>query len=208
MVLRTQTPLLETAFAEIMNSSLHDLHRFTICARFFPYQFQDTFKHHQGIISTLSTTYEEDSVLFGSTTTGNCSFGGCIEYYRKEINEKWKYGRAFGWTRGRNSKSSWDRYLGYLKPRQWHAICIAIDLTEKTYDLLIENETYSFGNSFDKLSFDANILLFNVLGKQVVNSSFISSGSQEVTLPNLTSGIYIIQLETETGTINKKIVLE
>ena len=169
MVLRTQSPLLETAFAEIMNSSLHNLHRFTICARFFPYQFQDTFKHHQGIISTLSTTYEDDSVLFGSITTGNCNktgFGGCMEYYKKEIGDKWKYGRAFGWTRGQNSKSSWDRYLGFLKPLQWYGTCIAIDLTEKTYDLFIENETYSFENSFGKLNFDANILLFNVLGKE------------------------------------------
>ena len=157
MVLRTQSPLSERVFAEIVNSSLSNLDRFTICARFFPYQFQDTFKHHQEIIST-----DQETILFGSTTTGKCDWQGCTEYYKKHLGDKWKYGRAFGWTRG----VSLHKYLGPLKPRQWYGICLVIDLMIDTYDLYIENETYSFKNIFNKSSFDANIFLFNLRGEE------------------------------------------
>ena len=69
MVLRSQSPLQETAFAEVVNSSLDGLDKFTICARFFPYQFQDTFNNLQGIIST-----DENTLLLGIITTGKCNF--------------------------------------------------------------------------------------------------------------------------------------
>ena len=54
----------------------------------------------------------------------------------------------------------------------------------------------------------SSIKVFNILGKQVVNSSFTSNGMQDINLPNLKSGVYIVQLKTEEGTLNKKIVLE
>jgi hypothetical protein len=54
----------------------------------------------------------------------------------------------------------------------------------------------------------SNIKLFNILGKQVLNTSFIASGVKEITLPKLATGVYIVQLETETSKLNKKIVLE
>jgi hypothetical protein len=54
----------------------------------------------------------------------------------------------------------------------------------------------------------ANIKLINVLGKQIMNTSFNANGAEEISLPNLAGGIYIVQLETESGKLNKKIVLE
>jgi hypothetical protein len=54
----------------------------------------------------------------------------------------------------------------------------------------------------------SSIKLFNILGKQVLNSSFISSGVYDVNLPKLTTGVYIVQLKNENGTLNKKIILQ
>ena len=54
----------------------------------------------------------------------------------------------------------------------------------------------------------SSIKLFNILGKQMMNSTFKSSGSDNVALPKLATGIYIVQLETENGKLNKKIILE
>ncbi|MFY9241780.1 MAG: T9SS type A sorting domain-containing protein [Polaribacter sp.] len=54
----------------------------------------------------------------------------------------------------------------------------------------------------------ANIKLYNVLGKQVMNSSFESNGVKDISLTNLAIGVYIIQLQTENGNLNKKIILE
>jgi len=54
----------------------------------------------------------------------------------------------------------------------------------------------------------SNIKLFNILGKQVLNTSFIANGVKEITLPKLATGVYIVQLETETSKLNKKIVIE
>lgn len=55
---------------------------------------------------------------------------------------------------------------------------------------------------------DIKIKLFNILGKQVLNSSFKTNGVKDISLPNLATGVYIVQLETEAGNLNKKIVLE
>jgi hypothetical protein len=54
----------------------------------------------------------------------------------------------------------------------------------------------------------ANIQLFNILGKQVFNTSFKGSGSNDISLPILSNGVYIVQVKNETGTINKKVVIE
>ena len=54
----------------------------------------------------------------------------------------------------------------------------------------------------------SNIKLFNILGKQVLNTSFIANGVKEITLPKLAIGVYIVQLETETSKLNKKIIIE
>ena len=55
---------------------------------------------------------------------------------------------------------------------------------------------------------NTNIKLFNILGKQVINSTFNSKGIQNISLPKLRAGVYIIQLITAEGKINKKIILE
>ena len=55
---------------------------------------------------------------------------------------------------------------------------------------------------------NASIKLFNILGKQVLRTSFKSQGVSEIALPKLAKGVYIVQLETENGKLNKKIILE
>lgn len=55
---------------------------------------------------------------------------------------------------------------------------------------------------------NANLKLFNILGKQVMNTNFKSNGVKDITLPKVSSGIYIIQLNTVAGKLNKKIILE
>jgi hypothetical protein len=54
----------------------------------------------------------------------------------------------------------------------------------------------------------SDVKLFNILGKQVFSTSFKSNGVQEISLPKLATGIYIVQVATENGKLNKKIVLE
>ena len=54
----------------------------------------------------------------------------------------------------------------------------------------------------------AKVKLYNILGKQMLNTSFETTGVSDVRLPSLSAGIYIVQLETENGKLNKKIALE
>ncbi|MFK8058513.1 MAG: T9SS type A sorting domain-containing protein, partial [Polaribacter sp.] len=55
---------------------------------------------------------------------------------------------------------------------------------------------------------NTNVKLFNILGEQVLNTSFNSNGAKDVSLPKLTAGVYIVQLLTDAGKLNKKIILE
>ena len=50
--------------------------------------------------------------------------------------------------------------------------------------------------------------MFNILGKQVLSSSFQAKGVNDVTLPSLQQGVYILQIASQNGTINRKIVIE
>ncbi|WP_298882161.1 Ig-like domain-containing protein [uncultured Polaribacter sp.] len=80
-------------------------------------------------------------------------------------------------------------------------------------NLLFENVSiYKTDNTTLRIaglqSENASIKLFNILGKQVFNKSFSSKGVSEITLPKLVKGVYIIQLQSETGKLNKKIILE
>jgi len=54
----------------------------------------------------------------------------------------------------------------------------------------------------------ATVKVFNILGKQMMETSFTTTNSQDISLPKLATGMYIVQLETATGKLNKKIVLE
>jgi len=54
----------------------------------------------------------------------------------------------------------------------------------------------------------STVKLFNVLGKQLLNTTFTSNSVHDISLPKLATGIYIIHLETETGKLNRKITLE
>ena len=50
--------------------------------------------------------------------------------------------------------------------------------------------------------------MFSVTGKEVMHTRFASHGNKEITLPSLAKGVYVVQLTTEAGSINKKIILE
>jgi len=53
------------------------------------------------------------------------------------------------------------------------------------------------------------VKLFNILGKQVLNTSFEGNGLNDIALPKiLNNGVYIVQLKTVTEILNKKIVIE
>ncbi|QOD60981.1 T9SS type A sorting domain-containing protein [Polaribacter haliotis] len=55
---------------------------------------------------------------------------------------------------------------------------------------------------------EVSISMFNILGKQVMSSSFKSDSNMDINLPKLAKGVYIVQLNTEKGRLNKKIILE
>ena len=51
------------------------------------------------------------------------------------------------------------------------------------------------------------ITLFNILGKKLSEQSFQFQNKIEFILPNLHSGIYIVQLKTSNGSLNKKVFI-
>lgn len=55
---------------------------------------------------------------------------------------------------------------------------------------------------------NATVKLFTMLGKKVLETSFVSKVSKEISLPNLSRGVYLIHLETKRGKLNKKIIID
>ena len=55
---------------------------------------------------------------------------------------------------------------------------------------------------------EGDVTIYNILGRKVVDQKVNSKGVIDVKLPNLSTGIYIVNVSTEKGNISKKIVLE
>ncbi|KGL63374.1 LamG-like jellyroll fold domain-containing protein [Polaribacter sp. Hel1_85] len=54
----------------------------------------------------------------------------------------------------------------------------------------------------------ASIKVYTILREVVLNSTFQANGVKDISLPKLTTGVYLVELQTEKGTLNKKIILE
>tara|TARA_R110002073_G_scaffold293194_2_gene458784 strand:- start:60684 stop:62954 length:2271 start_codon:yes stop_codon:yes gene_type:complete len=50
--------------------------------------------------------------------------------------------------------------------------------------------------------------LYSVLGKEVLRTSFIANEVNDVTIPNLKAGIYVIQIKNQKGILNRKVIIE
>ena len=54
----------------------------------------------------------------------------------------------------------------------------------------------------------ANIKIFSVLGKQVLNTTFNSNKRKDISLPKLSTGVYLVILQTDNGRLTKKVILD
>ncbi|MDB2490855.1 T9SS type A sorting domain-containing protein [Flavobacteriaceae bacterium] len=54
----------------------------------------------------------------------------------------------------------------------------------------------------------ATVRLYNILGKEVLNTSFLGSGVNDIKVNDIPIGIYIVKLTTENGTLNRKIIIQ
>lgn len=55
---------------------------------------------------------------------------------------------------------------------------------------------------------NATLKIYSVLGKEVLQTKFVASRKNQFLLPKITSGVYVVQLETKEGKLNKKIIIE
>ena len=55
---------------------------------------------------------------------------------------------------------------------------------------------------------NGSILIYNILGQEMFKTSFEGNGANDIILPKLANSIYIVKLNTQYGTINKKIIIQ
>ena len=54
----------------------------------------------------------------------------------------------------------------------------------------------------------ANVQMYNMLGKEVLKTSFEGNGVNDIKLNTIPMGIYILKIATENGTLNRKIIIQ
>ncbi|TMM28808.1 T9SS type A sorting domain-containing protein [Polaribacter aestuariivivens] len=54
----------------------------------------------------------------------------------------------------------------------------------------------------------SNVTIFDLVGKKVFSHTFEAKGHNQINLPNLKVGVYVVNLQSEKGNISKKIVLK
>ncbi len=55
---------------------------------------------------------------------------------------------------------------------------------------------------------NANVEMFDMMGKRVLKTSFIGAGVNNINLPNLNKGVYIVKVVSEIGITNKKLIIQ
>ncbi len=58
------------------------------------------------------------------------------------------------------------------------------------------------------LQTQANLKVYSILGEELIDRNINSNGTSLIELPSLSTGVFVVKLNTNTGTITKKIVLE
>tara|TARA_B100001057_G_C22791562_1_gene927836 strand:- start:291 stop:1610 length:1320 start_codon:yes stop_codon:yes gene_type:complete len=54
----------------------------------------------------------------------------------------------------------------------------------------------------------ANLQMFDLMGKLVLNTSFDCQNVNDVKLPNLDLGVYIVNIKSDAGIVNKKLIIQ
>ncbi|TCP25098.1 putative secreted protein (Por secretion system target) [Tenacibaculum skagerrakense] len=54
----------------------------------------------------------------------------------------------------------------------------------------------------------SEMTVFNITGQKVFATSFIGNGNNSISIPKVTTGLYLIQLNTNKGSITKKVILK
>ncbi|MFK7948281.1 MAG: T9SS type A sorting domain-containing protein [Saprospiraceae bacterium] len=78
------------------------------------------------------------------------------------------------------------------------------------YPTIIENGQNLTVEITTRKRFETQLRIFNIAGQQMLNQPFnvnIGKNQEIITLPNLAGGTYIVQIQTEEGMINEKIVV-
>tara|TARA_B100001093_G_scaffold213778_1_gene205045 strand:+ start:280 stop:546 length:267 start_codon:yes stop_codon:yes gene_type:complete len=55
---------------------------------------------------------------------------------------------------------------------------------------------------------NANIEMFDIMGKRILKTSFSVVGVNNINLPNLNKGVYIVKVVSEIGITNKKLIIQ
>ena len=58
------------------------------------------------------------------------------------------------------------------------------------------------------LQTEANIAVYSILGKEIINRNIISNGVSKVSIPSVAAGVYIVKLNSNLGEVSKKVILK
>jgi hypothetical protein len=89
-----------------------------------------------------------------------------------------------------------------------HTVSNELEIGENNLDNIIVYKSSDNNLSISGLQDGmANLKIYNMLGKQILETSFEGNGTNNITMQSFQQGVYIVHLETETGTLIKKIIL-
>ncbi|MGB1392370.1 MAG: lamin tail domain-containing protein [Flavobacteriaceae bacterium] len=85
-------------------------------------------------------------------------------------------------------------------------------LSAADFDINTNISLYTSGNNNLRIvgvqNGKATVQLYNILGKEMLKTSFEGNGVNDINLNTIPMGIYIVKLTTENGTLNRKIIIQ
>jgi hypothetical protein len=85
-------------------------------------------------------------------------------------------------------------------------------LSADDFDINKNISIYTSGNNNLRIvgvqNGNATVQLYNILGKEMLKTSFEGNGVNNINLNTIPMGIYIVKLATENGVLNRKIIIQ
>lgn len=151
-------------------------------------------------ISAFSVNAEIDNLVYSGVTTSGTAEAIRTAIYSNSSNTA----QTTNWTRDNSISQT-------LSAISWSFSSCIVTLSVDQLNLENISLYQSDRNTLRIVGIqegDVTVRIYDIQGKQVLNDSFQGAGVNDIALSRIRTGLYIVQLETQAGALNKKIIID
>ena len=157
----------------------------------------------------LCATYIGGSMEDGETSGGNIAVSGCYVYITGYASDSFPV-TSGSFQTNYGGGGAFDAFVAQLS-KDCSCSCtisslVEAPVNESSVSVYPNPASEKFYIELEQVTHGTNIMLMNVIGKQVLSTK-IESGKAVIDVWGLSSGIYLLSIQTGERTLNKRVII-